>query len=128
MFPLQKLQPGSIGARFRQSQVSGFKIVYSEGCNATPAEVNLLVRVEAYRAPLRPLPLPAGVIEAEPSVYLQAILDPNGEFSSIEYLGGPKSLLPVAIEGLRQLRSTPVRLNGVAIANPIVIPVAFQTQ
>ena len=64
----------------------------------------------------------------EPTVYLQAILDPNGQFSSIDYIGGPKSLVPAAIEALRQVRATPVRLNGVAIANPSVLPMSFQAQ
>jgi hypothetical protein len=126
MFPAMKLPMGSLAARFRQSQVSGIKIVYSEACNATPAEVSLLVRMEAPRSPLRPIPLPPGVIEAEPVIYLQVIVDPLGEFCSAVYIGGPKSLLPAALEAVGKLRSDPLRLNGVAIEYPAVIPLVFQ--
>jgi hypothetical protein len=54
------------------------------------------------------------------------ILDPFGEFSSIEYIGGPKSLLSAAIEALRGLRTDPLRLNGAGIETPAVLPVVFQ--
>jgi hypothetical protein len=126
LFPGMKLPAESMGARFRQSQVSGIKIVYSEGCDATPAEVSLPVRVDAPRSPLRPVPLPVGIVEAEPAVFFQVIIDPLGEFAAPVYLGGPKSLLPAALEALRTIRSEPVRLNGVGIQNPTVIPVVFQ--
>ena len=125
-FPLLKVPAGSIAARFRQAQISGIRIVYSEACNATPAEVSLLVRVDAPRPLIRPIAVPAGVVETEPAIYFQAILDPMGEFSSLAYVGGPKSLLPAATEAMRQIRTGPVRLNGVAIANPVVIPFVFQ--
>jgi hypothetical protein len=126
MFPSLKVPAGSIAARFRQAQISGIKIVYSEGCDATPAEVSLLVRVEAPPPPLRPLPLPAGVVEAEPVVFLQGILDPTGEFGGLEYVGGPKSLTPTAVDSLRNMRAAPVKLNGVGVFNPVVIPIRFQ--
>jgi hypothetical protein len=35
-------------------------------------------------------------------------------------------LVPAAIEEARKVRSSPVRLNGVAIANPAVMPIVFQ--
>jgi hypothetical protein len=127
MFPLLKVPAGSIAARFRPAQISGIKIVYSEGCNATPAEVSLLVRVDVPRAPIRPTPMPAGIVEAEPAVFLQTILDPLGDFSSIAYVGGPKSLLPAATEAMRQVKTGPVRLNGVGIANAGIISYPFQT-
>ena len=129
---LEKLFPGvtvpanSIGVRFRQSQVSGFKITYSEACNATPAEVSLLVRVDTPRSPLRPVPMPAGVMEAEPAVFVQVIIDPQGAFAAPVYIGGPKSLLPAALEAVGKMRSDPFRLNGAGIANSTVIPILFQ--
>lgn len=126
MFPGMKLPADSIGVRFRQSQMSGFKIVYSEACNATPAEVPLLVRVDAPRSPLRPIPVPPGVVEAEPAIFLQVIVDPLGEFAGAVYIGGPKSLLPAALDAIGKLRSDPIRLNGVGIDNPAVIPLVFQ--
>jgi hypothetical protein len=126
MFPGMKVPADSIAARFRQAQVSGIKIAYSEPCDTTPAEVSLPVRVEPPQFPLRPLPLPTGVVEAEPAVFLQVIVDPLGEFASITYIGGPKSLAPSAMEALRKIRGEPVRLNGVGIQNPAVIPVLFQ--
>jgi hypothetical protein len=121
-----KVPVGSIAARFRPSQVSGIKIVYSEACNATPAEVSLLVRVDLPRTPLRPIPLPPGIVEAEPAIYLQVIVDPLGGFGSAVYIGGPKSLLPAALEALGKIHSDPPRLNGVAIENPGVISLVFQ--
>ncbi len=126
VFPGMKLPAESVGVRFRQAQVSGIKIVYSEACNATPAEVSLLVRVDTPRSPLRPIPLPPGVVEAEPAIFLQVIVDPLGQFAGPVYIGGPKSLLPAALEAIGKMRSDPVRLNGVGIDNPGVIPLVFQ--
>jgi len=126
LFPAMKVPAGSLAARFRQSQVSGIKIVYSEACNATPAEVSLLVRADAPRSPLRPMPLPAGIVEAEPAIYLQVIVDPLGAFAGAVYIGGPKSLLPAALDAVSKMRSDPFRLNGVGVANPTVIPLLFQ--
>jgi hypothetical protein len=126
MFPGMKVPADSIGVRFRQSQVNGFRIVYSDACNATPAEVPLLVRLDTPRSPLRLVPMPAGVVEAEPAVFFQVIIDPLGNFASPVYLGGPKSLLPAALEAVGKLRADPFRLNGVGIANASVIPIPFQ--
>ena len=126
MFSGMTLPANSIGMKFRQAQVSGFKIVYSEACNTTPAEVSLLVRVDTPRSPLRPVPMPAGVMEAEPAVFLQVIIDPLGVFASPVYIGGPKSLLPAALEAVGKMRSDPFRLNGAGIANSTVIPLLFQ--
>jgi len=125
MFPGMKVPANSIRVRFRQSQVNGFKIVYSEACNAMPAEVSLLVQLNTPGSPLRPVAMPAGVVEAEPVVFLQVIIDPLGAFASPVYIGGPKSLLPAALEAVGKLRGDPFRLNGVGIANASIIPILF---
>jgi hypothetical protein len=118
---------GSLAGRFRQVQISQIRISYSESCNGAAAEVVLTPKVEPARIiSSRPASIPPGISEADPTVYLQVILDTSGEFVHPQHIGGPKSLLPAALESLRQWRVEPFRLNGIPMITPTILQVIFQ--
>jgi hypothetical protein len=70
--------------------------------------------------------MPAGVTEADPTIYLQAIIDVDGRFVRPVYVGGPQALLPAALESVEGWRAQPLRVNGVPTVNPIVLQVTFR--
>ena len=77
-FPDVPAPEGSIGIRFRNAQPTRARIVYAEGCNGSPAESTLPFRLEQPRLlELVPGVMPAGVVEAEPVVYIQVLIDPE---------------------------------------------------
>lgn len=126
-FPGLPTPAGSIGARFRNAQPTQAKITYSEGCNGAPAVVMLPLRREAPRlVELVPGVMPPGVVENEPVVYIQVVIDPAGRIARTEYLGGPQSLYPAALEALAKWRVQPIRVNGAGVATPNVVQVPFR--
>ena len=70
--------------------------------------------------------IPAGIVEADPVIYVQTFLDAEGRFSRSEYLGGPRSLLPAALEALAKWSARPVRVNVVPIANPMILQIPLK--
>ena len=87
---------GSIAIRFRQAPPTQIQITYAEACDGS-SSVTLPVRAEPARLVQSSLAtMPPGTIEADPTIYLQAIVDTEGRFARPEYFGGPRSLLPVA--------------------------------
>ena len=60
------------------------------------------------------------------ALFMQVIIDPQGAFAAPVYIGGPKSLLPAALEAVGKMHTDPFRLNGTGIANSTVIPILFQ--
>jgi len=58
-------------------------------------------------------------------IYVQTFLNDEGRFSRSEYLGGPRSLLPAALEALANWSARPVR-NGVPIVNPMILQIPLK--
>jgi hypothetical protein len=75
---------------------------------------------------LVPGTMPAGVVEAEPVVYIQVLIDPEGKIARTEYLGGPRSLYPAALEALSRWKLQPTRINGTPVVTPNVVQVPFR--
>jgi hypothetical protein len=125
-FPGMSAPDGSIGARFRTGQVTQVKITYAEACEGAAADVALPLRLEPPRIMAIPGAIPTGVVEPDPTVYLQVILDTDGHFVRPLHIGGPKSLVQPAIETIGTWRAEPVRLNGTPLVNPMLLQVIFR--
>jgi hypothetical protein len=69
--------------------------------------------------------LPPGTSEAEPVVYVQVIVDQEGRIARPQYLGGPRSLYPAALDTLAKWRAQPIRVNGAPVVTPNVLQVPF---
>jgi|SRR5688572_6186178 len=118
---------GSLGGRFRQTQATQVKIAYAESCDGAPAEVLLNLRIEQPRLIVSaPAALPQGIVESDPTVYLQTIIDTEGRFTRPVHIGGPRSLLGVAINTINSWRAEPLRVNGNPTVNPVVLQVTFR--
>jgi hypothetical protein len=125
-FPGVPAPPGSIGLYFRGAQPAQGKITYAEGCNGAPAEAMLSFRAEPPRLiEMVRGTLPPGIVEAEPVVYIQVILDQEGRVARPQYLGGPRSLYPAALDALTKWRTQPIRVNGAPVVTPNVVQVPF---
>jgi hypothetical protein len=126
-FPGLPTPPGSIGLYFRGAQPAQGRITYAEGCNGSPAEAMLSFRAEPPRLiEMVPGVRPPGIVEAEPVVYVQVILDQEGRIARPQYLGGPRSLYPAALDALTKWRTQPVRVNGAPVVTPNVLQVTFR--
>ena len=127
VFPGVPVPAGSLGLRFRSVQPTEAIVTYAEGCDGAPASVTLSFRAEPPRLEQSvPGVIPPGIVEAEPVIYVQAFLDAEGRFSRSEYLGGPRSLLPAALEALAKWSARPVRVNGVPIVNPMILQIPLK--
>jgi hypothetical protein len=126
-FPDVPTPAGSIGIRFRNAQPTQAKITYAEGCNGSAAETTVSFRSEPPRLlELVPGVIPAGVVEAEPVVYIQVLIDPEGHIARPQYLGGPRSLYSAAVDALTKWRIQPIRVNGSGVVTPNVVQVPFR--
>ena len=129
-FPDVAAPAGSIGIRFRNGQPTEATITYAEGCNGSPAQTTLPFRLEQARLlELVPGVIPngvAGVADAEPVVYIQVLIDPEGHIARPQYLGGPRSLYPAAVDALAKWRVQPIRVNGSGVVTPNVVQVPFR--
>jgi hypothetical protein len=126
IFPGLAIPAGSIAARLRQGLVSQTTITYAEPCEGNSPTVVLPFNVEPPRLQATPAAMPPGISEPDPTVYLQVILDTEGRFARPHHIGGPKSLVPTAIETIGTWRAEPVRLNGKPVINPMVLQVIFR--
>jgi hypothetical protein len=117
---------GSVAATFRQAPATQVRITYAEACESAPASVLLTLNVQPPRIMAVPGTIPPGISEPDPTVYLQVILDTEGQFVRPLHIGGPKTLVPAAIETIRSWRTEPVRLNGIPVINPTMLQVIFR--
>jgi hypothetical protein len=126
-FPDVPTPAGSIGIRFRNAPPAQAKITYAKGCNGAPAETTVSFRSEPPRLlEFVPGVIPAGVVEAEPVVYIQVLIDPEGHIVRPQYLGGPRSLYSAAVDALAKWRVQPIRVNGSGVVTPNVVQVPFR--
>jgi hypothetical protein len=125
-FPGLPTPAGSIGLRFRNASPAQARITYAEGCNGASPETMVSFRAEPPRLiEMVPGTRPAGVVEAEPVVYIQVVIDPDGKVARTEYLGGPRSLYPAALEALAKWKVQPTRVNGTGVVTTNVLQVPF---
>jgi hypothetical protein len=126
-------QPGSIGVSvgldtFRPTDRVRFTFAQPD-CNGLPTTILLPVRY----APQRPVslprpPLPAGVSAPVDPVWLQAVIDLDGSFKQVTYIGGPESLLAAAMEAVKTWKAEPARVNGAPVVGDTLLLVQFQAQ
>ena len=73
-----------------------------------------------------PMPvLPSGNTEADPAVFVQAVIDLDGTFQRPLYMAGPDSLREAAIAAVKTWRATPSRMNGEPMAQFVIVRVEF---
>jgi hypothetical protein len=125
-FPGVPAPAGSLVAAFVQAAATQIRITYAESCGGAAAEVLSTIAVQPLRIMAVPGMIPPGISEPDPTVYLQVILDTEGRFMRPLHVGGPKSLVPSAIDTVRAWRTEPLRLNGTPFINPMVLQVIFR--
>jgi hypothetical protein len=126
------LPAGAVGAIFPAPAVpapGNLRITYpkSDTCADLPTEIIVPLRVEASRMVTSDQPaLPKGIVDPDPSVFLQALLDVDGTFKQATYIAGPQTLTAAAIEALAAWKATPARLNGEPVVSSATLRVAFR--
>jgi hypothetical protein len=117
---------GSVALGFPLAQPAAVRLTYDGEC-VGESRVTLLVTPEPPRLEESPPPaLPPGVDEAEPTIYLQAIIGPDGRFGQALHLGGPPSLWQPALDAIATWRARPLRVNGAPVVSPVVLQVTFR--
>ena len=122
---------GSIAARFAlPSLPSGtVQITYAKpnACPDLPQQLVLSLRPEPARIVTSDQPpLPAGVTDPDPSVFVVALLDVDGSFKQVAYMAGPQSLTAAAIEAVGKWKGAPARMNGEPMVTVVSLRVAFK--
>jgi hypothetical protein len=97
-----------------------------EACADLPKEYRLTVRIDVAKPlTIPPPPLPAGNTEADPAVFVQAVIDMDGAFQRPIYIAGPESLREAAIAAVKTWRATPARMNGEPVVQAVSLRVEF---
>jgi hypothetical protein len=133
---LTKLLPGvrvpasSVAARYGLAylrQTDRIRITYARECAGASTEVLLSPKFEPARlVASAPAPMPPGIVESEPTVYLQAVIDMDGRFRRTIPIGGPSSLTAAALQSLEQWRAQPARVNGAPVVSPTVLQIPIR--
>ena len=119
MFPLPFLPPGqTVRIRYGNAPAS---------CPPDlPKEYRIPIRIEGTRPTATPMPaLPPGNTEADPAVFVQAVIDLDGVFQRPIYMAGPDSLREAAIAAVKTWRAAPSRMNGEPMAQFVIVRVEF---
>jgi hypothetical protein len=121
----------SLAARFVLSTLrpgDTVHITYDDGsCTGGEPRILLPVRFSEARISDTPMPaLPPGVATGDTRVRLQVIVDLDGMFQQPAYVSGPQTLLPGAMDAIRQWRSEPPHINGAPIARAAMVQVTFK--
>jgi hypothetical protein len=130
--PGMALPAGAVGALFPSPAVpapGNLRITYpkSETCADLPTEIVVPLRVEASRMVTSgQSALPKGLVEPDPSVFLQALVDVDGTFKQASYIAGPQTLTAAAIDALATWQATPARLNGEPVVSSATLRVPFK--
>src|SRR5688572_18933476 len=97
-----------------------------EACADLPKEYRLAVRIDVAKpVSTPPPPLPAGNTEADPAVFVQAVIDMDGAFQRPIYIAGPESLREAAIAAVKTWKATPARMNGEPVVQAVSLRVEF---
>jgi hypothetical protein len=131
---LQSLVPGltapdgSLAATFSISTPrprDAIRITYAEACGGV-SEVSVPIEYTGERPRSFPEPaMPAGVAIPPATVYLQVLVDPDGKLQRPLHIGGPKELLPAALEAIKSWTAEPARVNGAPIVKGATVGVRF---
>jgi hypothetical protein len=130
--PGMTLPAGAVGALFPLPTApapGNLRITYpkSDTCADLATEIIVPLRVEASRMVSNEQPaLPKGIVEPDPSVFLQALLDVDGTLKQASYIAGPQSLTAAAIEAVATWKATPARLNGEPVISWATLRVPFR--
>ena len=126
------LQEGAAGATFfvpmlGPNQVVRIRYGTVPECPADmPKEYRLAIQAEPAKLIASPSPkLPAGNTEPDPAVFVQAVLDLEGNFQRPVYMAGPESLREAAMAAIKEWRSTPARMNGEPVPQVVALRVEF---
>jgi hypothetical protein len=134
---LQKLVPGfnapegSIGVRVGLATlrpIDSVRIGYNaETCDGTNKEVMLPSAHTPMRGVTMPQPaLPGGADPPEEPVWVQVLVDHEGVLQQPTYIGGPQRLATAAIDGLREWRAEPGRINGAPVTADSLVLIRFR--
>ena len=89
-------------------------------------EYRLAIRAEPAPLTSSPSPkLPAGNTEPDPSVFVPAVIDLEGNFQRPVYVAGPESLREAATAAIKEWRATPARMNGEPVTQVVALRVEF---
>jgi hypothetical protein len=130
--PGMALPAGAVGVLFPSPTApapGNLRITYpkSATCADLPTEIIVPLRVEASRMAISEQPaLPKGIVDPDPSVFLQALLDVDGSFKQASYIAGPQALTAAAIEAVAAWQATPARLNGEPVISSATLRVPFK--
>ena len=130
LLPGVMIPTSSVAARFRPGtprQKDQIRITYAPPCEGPAQTVLLPLTMDPARLiTAATAHMPPGNAEPDPTVYAQAVIDLEGRFKRAVALGGPASLIPVALESLEQWRARPAQVNGAPVVSPIVLQILFR--
>ena len=59
------------------------------------------------------------------AVFIQAVIDLEGNFQRPLYIAGPESLREAATAALKEWHATPARMNGEVVAQVVTLRIEF---
>lgn len=129
LLPGVAIPAGSVAAVFAMDAPRGgitVKVTYPDACSGATEERNLGLEGTGARLVDSPMPTrPAGDAAIGRWIAVQAIVDSAGRFREATALGGPPDLSRAAVEALAGWRVEPARVNGAAMASPVVLQITF---
>lgn len=96
-----------------------------DGCDVRGNILRLPIRATPPKSIDAPSPkLPSGA-KGPGTVFLQAVVDFEGQFQEPVYIGGPSELVSAAREAVSKWRAEPARINGAPLATGVLLQVRF---
>lgn len=96
-----------------------------DGCDVRGNILRLPIRATPPRSIDAPSPkLPSGA-KGPATVFLQAVVNFEGQFQEPVYIGGPSELVSAAREAVSTWRAEPARINGAPLATGVLVQVRF---
>ena len=131
LVPGFKAPAGSIAALFTLGvlrQGDTVRISYADVlCDGVSKERALVARA----TPAKPLSLPQPSLPSDAPagatpLWVQAIVDVDGAFQQVSYIGGPEALLSAGLEAIKGWRAEPARVNGTPVIFDTLLVVQFK--
>jgi hypothetical protein len=125
------VQPDAVGAMvfvpyLAPNQAIRIKYNVPDACPDLQKEYRLAVVIQEAKPLTTTAPqLPSGNSEADPAVFVQAVIDLDGAFQRPLYMAGPDSLREAALAAVKAWRATPARMNGEPVAQVVTLRVEF---